>query len=227
MALILNLETSSSGCSVALHSEGKLISITELRKPQSAAAMLAVMINDVLNLADVKASNLQAVAVSKGPGSYTGLRIGVSTAKGLCVALGIPLISVETLRLMTHQVASYNQSNILFCPMLDARRMEVYTMLLNSNFETLEPVNAKVLEENSYDEWLEKSKILFFGDGSVKYNEVLKNEKAIFIADIKPSASKMGEISFLKFERSEFEEVKTFEPFYLKEFVAKKPKAIV
>ncbi|NJN43018.1 MAG: tRNA (adenosine(37)-N6)-threonylcarbamoyltransferase complex dimerization subunit type 1 TsaB [Flammeovirgaceae bacterium] len=227
MALILNIETSSSGCSIALHNKGELMAFTELNQPQSAASRLAVMINDILNLNGLKAKSLDAVAVSKGPGSYTGLRIGVSTAKGMCLAVKIPLISVDTLPLMARQVAPLYSGDFLFCPMLDARRMEVYTMLLNSKFDILEKVNAKVLDENSYDEWLTKNRILFFGDGSTKYIDVLKNERAVFIPDVKPSAAKMGEVSFLKFANNEFEDLRTFEPFYLKDFVVKKPKQIV
>lgn len=227
MALILSLETSSSGCSVALHKEGELISLRETTEPQSAASKLAVMIDEVLSLNSMKAKDLHAVSVTKGPGSYTGLRIGVSTAKGLGYALSIPLISINSLELLAHQVRSINKKNHLLCPMLDARRMEVYTMLLDSDLNILESVNAKILEGNSYYKWLSEKEILFFGSGSEKYDYLLNDPRAIFIKGIVPSAAAMGEISFAKFVKNEFEDLKTFEPFYLKEFVAKKPKLMI
>ena len=234
MALILSLETATSVCSAALHQDGILLASTEYHVPQSTASKLSVLIDQLFKLADITPSQLGAVAVSAGPGSYTGLRIGVATAKGLCYALGIPLISVNTLELMTAQVKSISPSSeinstgeFLFCPMLDARRMEVYTLLANTGLEIIQPTEAKVIDEFSYQSWLEKNKIIFFGNGSDKCKAVIKHPNAFFIEGITPSATKLGELSSQKFLQNEFEDLSSYEPHYLKEFMVKKPKSTV
>jgi len=235
MALILSLETSTSVCSAALHRDGKVIASQEYHVPQSTASKLAVMIDQLFKVSDIKSSQLNAVAVSAGPGSYTGLRIGVATAKGLCYALNIPLLAVNTLELMSNQVValfpsskeSDDQATILLAPMLDARRMEVYTLLTNSRLNIVESTEAKIIDELSYQSWLEKNKILFFGNGADKCKAILQHPNAFFIDGIIPSALKLGEMAFLKFTESEFEDLASYEPYYLKDFIAKKPKSEV
>jgi tRNA threonylcarbamoyladenosine biosynthesis protein TsaB len=220
MTRILSIETSTTVCSVALHDEGKLVAFEITHVPNSAAGQLAVMIDKILKQHGAK---LVAVAVSSGPGSYTGLRIGVATAKGLCYALSIPLLSVNSLELMAKQV----NANSLMAPMIDARRMEVYTMLLNDKLEILQPVSASIIDSTSYSEILNYKKIFFFGNGSSKCKDVLTHPNANFIDDIFPSAEWMGGIAFDLFKKSKFENVSDFEPLYLKDFVAKKPKSLV
>ncbi|HEY5823333.1 MAG TPA: tRNA (adenosine(37)-N6)-threonylcarbamoyltransferase complex dimerization subunit type 1 TsaB [Cyclobacteriaceae bacterium] len=229
MALILSLETATSVCSAALHDDGKLLASSEYHVPQSTASMLAVLIDEIFKKTSIEPSQLNAVAVSAGPGSYTGLRIGVATAKGFCYALNIPLIAINTLQLLVHQVASQHllSDNALLCPMLDARRMEVYTLLSGADLKIIESTEAKVIDELSYQSWLEKNKILFFGNGSDKCKEMIQHENAVFIPDIIPSAAKLGEMAVHKFNSSQFEDLATYEPYYLKDFMVKKPKSIV
>jgi tRNA threonylcarbamoyladenosine biosynthesis protein TsaB len=229
MALILSLETATSVCSAALHDDGKVIASSEYHVPQSTASMLAVLIDEIFKHASVKPLQLNAVAVSAGPGSYTGLRIGVATAKGFCYALNIPLIAINTLELMTYQVTSQDSlsKDVLLCPMLDARRMEVYTLLANADLTIIEPTEAKVIDELSYQSWLEKNKILFFGNGSDKCKEMIRHEHAVFIPGVTPSAAKLGEMAFQKFNSNQFEDLATYEPYYLKDFMVKKPKSTV
>jgi tRNA threonylcarbamoyladenosine biosynthesis protein TsaB len=235
MAILLSLETSTGVCSAALHENGKLLASTELRIPQSTASSLAVMIRDLMTLCNVSSEQLGGIAVAAGPGSYTGLRIGVATAKGMCFAMNIPLLSVNTLELMTFQVISTyfsdstfpfrgDRDGIVLCPMLDARRMEVYCLLADGNLRILEKTSAKVIDEKSFSEELEKGKILFFGNGSEKCKQVLGGANALFLEGIIPSASGLGELASRKLEAGETEELSSFEPFYLKDFIAKKPK---
>ena len=225
MALILSLETSTTVCSVALHDNGKLIASSEMHKEQSHASKLAVLIDQVVKLADISMNSLQAIAVSEGPGSYTGLRIGVSTAKGLCFALGIPLISVGTLPLMAKQmqVKSILDNNTWLCPMIDARRMEVYCQLFDREMNALQSIEAKVIDEESFKESLGDRKIIFFGDGAAKCKSAITDPNAFFIDAIVPSAKELGILASEKFLRNELENLVTFEPFYLKEFLIKKP----
>jgi len=231
MGCILSIETSTTVTSAALHSEGKLLSFEITHVPNSAASQLAVMIDKVLKQHSVGhgGPKLDAVAVSSGPGSYTGLRIGTATAKGLCYALSIPLISINTLELMSYQILNSDSRilNSLMAPMIDARRMEVYTMLLNSKFEILQPVTASIIDSTSYSDILNYKKIFFFGNGSSKCKDVLTHPNANFIDNIFPSAEWMGGIAFDLFTRKKFEDVSDFEPLYLKDFVAKKPKSMV
>lgn len=233
MGLILSIETSTSVCSAALHQDGALLTSLEYHLPQSTASKLALIIEQLFALSDTQPAQLSAVAVSAGPGSYTGLRIGVATAKGLCYALNIPLIAVNTLELMVSQVVSAfpaqgeNRDGILLAPMLDARRMEVYTLLANSNGQTIEPTEAKVIDEQSYQAWLEKNKIIFFGNGADKCRAVITHANASFIEGSVPSASKLGVLAFQKLIKNELEDLATYEPYYLKDFMVKKPKAMV
>lgn len=225
MSLILSLETASVSCSTALHDNGELLGERGSDEPQSASSRLAVLINDLLHGCKVKPEMLDAVAVSSGPGSYTGLRIGVATAKGLCFGLNIPLLAINTLELMAFQISqAFNDESTLFCPMLDARRMEVYCLLADSQMKILEPTDAKIIDENSFRSWLSKSAILFFGNGAGKCREVIDHENAKFMEGVEPLASALGKMAHQKFLKKEFEEISSFEPHYLKEFMIKKLK---
>lgn len=225
MSLILSLETASSVCSVALHDEGIIKASSHLFISQSASSKLAVMVDELLKRCDLKPSQLHAVAVSEGPGSYTGLRIGVATAKGLCYALNIPLIAVNTLESLVQKIATQFSDEVILCPMLDARRMEVYCLLANNKGDVLEPTQAKVIDESSFADLLLKSKIVFFGNGAAKCKELITSSNAIFLSDIVPSAEEIGELAFKKFHAEQFEDLADFEPFYLKDFLIKKPKS--
>jgi tRNA threonylcarbamoyladenosine biosynthesis protein TsaB len=217
MALLLSLETSTSVCSAAVHDGDRLLAVAELHREQSHAAKLAVLVENVLKLADTNDADLKAIAVSSGPGSYTGLRIGVSTAKGLAYALSIPLISVETLELMAHQIQSFVHEASVMCPMIDARRMEVYCLLWSQG-AVVEPVSAKIIEAGSFAAALDKGPIVFFGNGSDKCRALINHPNATFLPGIVPSASGMGTMAWRKFQANEVEDVALFEPHYLKEF---------
>jgi len=224
MSTILSIDTSTTVCSAALHTDGKLIALEITHTPNSAASQLAVMIDKLLKQSSEKPG---AVAVSSGPGSYTGLRIGVATAKGICYALSLPLIAVNSLEQMATQVRAGDHGNAMLCPMIDARRMEVYTMLFNDKLDVIEPVQARVIDDSSYADILNYRKIFFFGNGSGKCREVINHPNAKFIDDIFPSAEWMGAIAFEAFKNKKFVAVGDFEPLYLKDFIAKKPKSLV
>ena len=229
MALLLSLETSSHICSVALHQNEQLLISKENKIPQSTASVLAPMIESALKQTSHTAQELSAVVISAGPGSYTGLRIGVATAKGLCYALQIPLISVNTLELLAYQFKNTETKipeHSLVCPMLDARRMEVYCMLLNSTHEVIEPTQAKIIDNESFSVYLTNQSIYFFGDGSDKCKNIFTHPNAHFIAGILPLASRLGEMGYLKWKASQFEDISAYEPFYLKDFMIKKPNLI-
>jgi tRNA threonylcarbamoyladenosine biosynthesis protein TsaB len=175
MALILSIETSTNVCSVAIHDEGKLIVSSEVHIDQSHASKLATLIDEARRNAGIELNQLKAVALSSGPGSYTGLRIGTSTAKGLCYALGIPLIAVSTLDLMSYQVSKIIlDGDVLLCPMIDARRMEVYCQLVTGNLEVISPIEAKIIDESSFVDSLNKKKIIFFGNGADRLHGLSK-----------------------------------------------------
>ncbi len=225
MARILSIETSTKACSVAVHVASKLIVSQKLFVEKSHSSHLTKMIEDAIKNADITMSDLEAVAISMGPGSYTGLRIGTSTAKGICYALDIPLIAVNTLKAMANGVTKYNHQKTLLCPMIDARRMEVYCLVTDSNMKVLEETNAKVIDENSFNSFLENNKVLFFGDGAEKCKSVFEgNSNAFFIDEITPSAVAVGYLASKKYEEKLFEDVAYFEPFYLKDFIAIKSK---
>ncbi len=222
MPVILSLETSTTVCSVAIHKGSKLLAAAEVHIEQSHASKLAVLIKDVRKLANLEFNDLSAVAISSGPGSYTGLRIGTSTAKGLCYALGIPLISINTLEILASQVSTLNQNKAFLCPMIDARRMEVYCLLSDDKLNVLRPTEAKVIDEYSFSDLLEEHTIIFFGNGSAKCKGVMKNRNVQFMDDIYPSAKQLGLMAYTKLLENEVEDVKHAEPFYLKEFMIKK-----
>jgi len=223
MSLILSLETSARVCSVAIHDDITLIATAEVHIEQSHASKLSVLIDEVRRAANIELNQLNAVAVTSGPGSYTGLRIGTSTAKGLCFSLDIPLVSIGTLDLLSFQMSKKNPENANLCPMIDARRMEVYCQLFNPSLETILPIEAKVIDELSFKEQLENYQIIFFGDGASKCKEKIDHPNARFVEGIYPAASHMGSIAFQKFAVGDFEDVINFEPHYLKEFMIKKP----
>lgn len=221
MTYILNIETATKNCSVSLAKNGETIFCKEIAEQGfSHAEKLHVFIEEILKETGVSVQEIKAVAVSKGPGSYTGLRIGVSTAKGLCYALGIPLISVDTLQVLAKQV---NVDNGLIVPMLDARRMEVYSAVFDANHNKIMEVQAEILTESSYAEITEA--VCFIGDCQEKCKTVLTKNNFHFLSDIVfPSANEMSSLSYEKFVKNEFEDVAYFEPFYLKDFLIAKPK---
>lgn len=228
MALILQLETSTTSCSVALSLDGKTLAIKEKEERNIHASYLTLFIQEVLQTCGKQVHELDAVAVSMGPGSYTGLRIGVSTAKGLCYALDIPLIAINTLEAMAHGFKStFEDQSCLYCPMIDARRMEVYAAVYNAQAEQILPVEARIIDENSFSELLQHQKIVFFGDGAMKCKETLdKSSNAIFIPGFLNSAKDLSLLAFKKFNNNQFEDVAYFEPFYLKDFLATQPKKL-
>ncbi|MBT1706048.1 tRNA (adenosine(37)-N6)-threonylcarbamoyltransferase complex dimerization subunit type 1 TsaB [Chryseosolibacter indicus] len=227
MSLILSIETSSDNCSVALRQENSLLASELVNQPHAHAAQLAPLIQTVLKKAGIKAASLNAVAVSSGPGSYTGLRIGTSTAKGICVSLNIPLIAVPTLQIIAREAFDKFKPDGILCPMIDARRMEVYCQTFNSHLQPTSQVTAKVIDENAFAELLAANKVFFFGNGSEKCKEVIKNTNAFFLPDVLPNAITLGYMALEKYQAGEFEDVVNFAPFYLKEFVAKKSQSLL
>jgi len=220
MPSILCIETSTTVCSVAIGNENGLIAHKEVNAGFSHAENLHVFIDEIIKEAGLNRKNIDAIAVGKGPGSYTGLRIGVSAAKGIAYALNIPLISMNTL--MNLCVAAKKQiqdSETLLCPMLDARRMEVYTALYNQQLDELVSTNALIITNESLNELCNKSNIVLFGDGANKCAELIKENSKISIQEnIMPSAINMIEYSIEQYNKKQFEDVAYFEPFYLKEF---------
>lgn len=211
-------------CSVALGKDGQCLQSLNINDGYSHAEKLAPFAAEVLSNNGIKAGDLDAVSISKGPGSYTGLRIGVSLAKGVCFAAQKPLIAVETLQLMCLHSSVRTQVNFykdtLLCPMLDARRMEVYTALFDVGLKFISPVEALILEEHRFESWLDKELILFFGPGADKFKGIMKNPSAHFIDDVWPQAENMVGLSELRFADGKFENLAYFEPYYLKEFMS-------
>jgi tRNA threonylcarbamoyladenosine biosynthesis protein TsaB len=225
MAIILSIETSTALCSVVLAKDGKVIARQESEHPNVHAEKLAVFIHVIMEQAGIPFSALNAVAIGSGPGSYTGLRIGTSTAKGLCYGLEVPLISVSTLKAMALKAAqTYREDNLLYCPMIDARRLEVYTALFDASGNELEAVNAKILDENSYSEILERNNIAFFGDGMFKMKKLSSpdDKRKIWLEDITASAGNLVIPAEEAFRNKQFVDIAYYEPFYLKDFVVKK-----
>ena len=216
MSYILNIETATKNCSVALAKDGKTILCKEIAEEgYSHAERLHVFIEDVIKEAGITFQDISAIAVSQGPGSYTGLRIGVSAAKGLCFALDIPLIAIDTLQVLASQATI---SNGLIIPMLDARRMEVYSAIFTPNFENKRAVQAEIITEISF-EYLRET-LYFVGDCAEKCKPVLSKQNFIFLEEIKyPSAKEMSFLSFEKYKKSDFVDVAYFEPYYLKDFM--------
>lgn len=219
MTYILNIETATRNCSVSLAKNGETVLCREIAEQgYSHAEKLHVFIEEILKETGITVQDLKAIAISKGPGSYTGLRIGVSTAKGLCYALGIPLISVDTLQVLAQNVSVENG---LIVPMIDARRMEVYSAVFDANHNKIMEVQAEILTEESYADMTET--VYFIGDCQEKCQTVLTKDNFHFLPEIVfPSANEMSSLSFDKFNKNEFEDVAYFEPFYLKDFLINK-----
>ena len=231
--LILHVETSTDICSVALSKGDLQLSLVESGQERSHASLLNTFIRQSLEEAGKEFKDLDGIAVSKGPGSYTGLRIGVSTAKGLAYALQIPLLASGTLASMAggspahaevKKLISIHKDLLLLCPMLDARRMEVYAGFYTSKGKLFREVSADIIDEESYGEILEAHPVCFFGNGADKCKAVLDHPNAHFIDGINPSAATMIVPSLLKYQKKQFEDVAYFEPFYLKDFIATVPK---
>jgi tRNA threonylcarbamoyladenosine biosynthesis protein TsaB len=223
MAIILSIETSTSVCSVALHQEGKLLTALEVHQEYSHASKLGILVNEVTKLTDIGIDKINAVALSSGPGSYTGLRIGTSLAKGLCYALDIPLISVPTLYLMVTTISRVYPEDVFFCPMIDARRMEVYCQIYDRDLAEIEPVQAKVIDSSSFENYFDIRPVVFFGSGAAKCKPVILHRNATFLEDVNPGASQLGDLAYSKFQQGKFEDIVQFVPLYLKEFFIRKP----
>lgn len=243
--MILCIETSTKVCSVALSDNRKLLALKEsIDEKHSHAENLTLHIEEIFKQAHVAMKDIDAVAVSKGPGSYTGLRIGVSTAKGVCYALNKPLLAINTLQAMCYsdkilylhslpnlQAELLDQSEkllpeqasltpTLFCPMIDAKRMEVYCAVYEKNLSEIKKTAAEIIDEKSFSDLLQNNKIIFFGDGSEKCKSKISHSNAIFIEGVNPSAKSMIVIAENYFSENKFEDVAYFEPFYLKDFVS-------
>mgnify|MGYP001029586746 FL=1 len=225
MAYILNIETSTKNCSVGLAKDGKTIVLKELNdEGYSHAEKLHEFIKNVISEANLSISNLDAIAVGKGPGSYTGLRIGVSAAKGLCFALNIPLIAINTLQSLAESISKPKDSFII--PLIDARRMEVYSAVFKNNMQ-VKNVAAEIIQENSFSEFLVKSNVYFLGDGAEKCKDIIIHKNANFIENKFPSANEMSKLSFEKYKKNNIEDVAYFEPFYLKDFIVTTSKKLI
>lgn len=222
---ILCIDTGTTTCSVALGNGSKLVGIKEVADSHAHSSQLTVLIDELLKETNLSIKSIDAVAINKGPGSYTGLRIGTSAAKGICYALGKPLISVGSLEAMVQGVEPYlNQLQIdkdtIFCPMIDARRMEVYTALYDHNLNPIAPVEAKIIDENSFRQNLDNGKVVFFGNGAPKCKSAILHKNAIFIDNFEPSAAHMLPLAQKALNDGKIENTAYFEPFYLKDFVA-------
>lgn len=228
--MIICLETSTPVCSVALCDSRGTVALKENSEDKSHASRLTVFIEELLSGAGIRARDLDAVAVSKGPGSFTGLRIGVSTAKGIAYAASIPLIGIETTISMFHGIGEslrkkYRLDNkSLFVPMLDARRMEVYYSILTSEGKTVKEITAEIIDERSFTDIPDSVRILIFGDGASKCRQVLKRDNIFFADEFRISAGYMYEPAFKSLRERHFEDIAYFEPFYLKDFITSRPK---
>ena len=228
MSCILNIETSTETCSVAVAQDGGIIFEKLNNEPNSHTKYLAKFVEEALSFAESHAIPLDAVAVSSGPGSYTGLRIGVSTAKGICYGKNVPLIAIPTLKLLCVKPLlsdEIEEENALLCPMIDARRMEAYTAIYNRALKEVRKVQADVIDANTYNEWLDKGIVYFFGNGAEKCKDIITHPNARFIDNIVPTAKSMLPLAELAIAKADYADVAYFEPFYLKDFVAIKAKS--
>lgn len=225
MSFILNIETTTNVCSVSLSENGKLIGIKESDEKNNHSATLTIFITEVLKKNKISAKELAAVAISEGPGSYTGLRIGTSVAKGICYANNIPLISVDTLQALAFGTKTdIIDNNLLLCPMIDARRMEVYFSFFDNKINKITQTDSIELKEETFKDKLKNQKIIFSGNGANKFKEIINSDNAIFIDNILTSAKNMVELSYNKYINKKFVDVAYFTPFYLKNFIAIKSK---
>lgn len=230
MSCILHIETSTNVCSVAVSEDGKVIFDKADRTGNNHAEALGSFVDEAMSFADSHAIPLDAVAVSSGPGSYTGLRIGVSMAKGVCYALNLPLLSVPTLELMCVPVLLRNEEiedDALLCPMIDARRMEVYAALYDRALKPVRGIQADVVDSDTYRQWLEDRPVYFFGNGAAKCMDTINHPNAHLIEGIEPVAKWMMPLAERKMLNDIHEDVAYFVPYYLKDFVAKQPKDLL
>ena len=229
MACILHIETSTEACSVAISEDGIVEFKQEDLQGPSHAVQLGVFVDEALSFVDSHAMPLDAVAVSCGPGSYTGLRIGVSMAKGICYGRNLPLIALPTLEIMCVPVLLKQDlpEDALLCPMIDARRMEVYAAMYDRSLNVVREIGADIVDENSYLDYLEKHPVYFFGNGAAKCKDKITHANAHFIDDIRPLARWMFPLAEKAKYNHDFKDVAYFEPFYLKEFVVSKPKKLI
>jgi tRNA threonylcarbamoyladenosine biosynthesis protein TsaB len=228
VSCILNIETSTETCSVAVAQDGGIIFEKINNEPNSHTKYLAKFVEEALSFAESHAIPLDAVAVSSGPGSYTGLRIGVSTAKGICYGKNVPLIAIPTLKLLCVKPLlsdDIEDENALLCPMIDARRMEAYTAIYDRALREVREVKAEVIDATTYNEWLDKGLVYFFGNGAEKCKEIINHPNARFIDNVVPTAKSMLPLAELAIAKGQYEDVAYFEPFYLKDFVAIKSKS--
>lgn len=228
--LILQIDTSTTVCSVALSENGQTVAVIDLDEPNAHAAKLTVLIEQILDKTERSMRELKAIAVSMGPGSYTGLRIGVSTAKGLCYGLDIPLIAINTLEalFLGYKEQFGLQEGEAFIPMLDARRMEVYSAVYNDQCKLVKPTSAEIIGANYYDELLAAySRVHLFGSGADKFDVLFATNDRVHVQmEFKGSAAFLSKLAFDKFQNKEFEDVAYFEPFYLKDFVVMTKKKV-
>ena len=224
MIRILCIETSLDYCSVSMIEDGKVIGSESINIKKSHSEFILILIKNLLKGVKISLNQLSAIAVNKGPGSYTGLRIGVSTAKGLCFSLDLPLLSVNSLDLMIYDVKKKNlvESGSLLCPMIDARRMEVYTKIVKDDLTIIKDTHAKILSNDSFNSLLKINKINFFGNGSSKFKNIIKSNNALFIEKIIPEAINFNQIVHDKYLKEKFEDLINFEPNYLKDYYFKK-----
>ena len=230
MSCILNIDTSTNVCSVAVSQDGACIFDKEDHSGPNHAERLGAFVDEALSFIDNHAIPLDAVAVSCGPGSYTGLRIGVSMAKGICYGRDVKLLAVPTLELLCVPVLLreiVTDDDALLCPMLDARRMEVYAQLFTRSLREVRPIQADVVDADTYREYLDKHPVYFFGNGAMKCKEVIDHPNALFIEGIEALAKNMLPLAERRMAREEFEDVAYFVPFYLKDFVAKQPRKLL
>ena len=230
MSCILNSETSTDVCSVAISDSGQVIFNKEDHSGPNHAVKLGVYVDEALDFLDSHGLPLEAVAVSCGPGSYTGLRIGVSMAKGICYGRGVKLIAVPTLELMAVPVLlgeHPEEEDALIVPMLDARRMEVYAEVLDRALKVVRPIQADIVDADTYKEYLDQHHVYFFGNGAAKCMETINHPNAHLVEGIEPLAKNMAPLAEKRFVEGKFEDVAYFVPFYLKDFVAKMPKKLI
>lgn len=226
MAIVLSIETSTSTSSIAIHEDGCLISSQNIHVDKSHSEYLTLSIKYLFETSGLQISAIDAVAIAKGPGSFTGLRIGTSTAKGICYALDAKLIGINSLEAMAFGMTKYQFEDVLYCPMIDARRMEVYCLIAKNDMSIIENTQAKIIDESSFSNLLSDQKIIFFGNGAKKCKPTLDySTNAIFIEDIVPSADHIGDLAWNAYQQRIFENLAYFEPYYLKDFIAKKPSA--
>ncbi len=224
MQAILNIDTSTTVCSVALATETEVVVCKVDAEGNNHSKVIGRFVKEIEEEAKQKGVEICAVALSQGPGSYTGLRIGTSFAKGFCYGKDIPLIAIPTLKIMASGVREKTDSDTLLCPMIDARRMEVYSAVYDRELNEVEMVKANIIDENSFADLLAKRKICFFGNGSGKCRQVLTSNNAMFLDGVSPMATEMYKMAWEAYRNKNFVDVAYFEPFYLKEFVATVPK---